>query len=288
MRDDKASEHSLHHGRSARASSAAGVRPSAGADPASRPPRRGRRRVRERLLQLSALRAGAVLDAERAAALANWRVRQRGRASRLDTHLSPLSSPRRLPDLSCRQDALRRPRSAPRLRGARHDRRLSRRLPVDAGLASRRRDLARVVPRHEQGARCRSASAQRQRRIRRRGRVRGGALAARARGRRRRSAVRAHGLVHLASRSLSRAAAMVGAVPRRRDRYASGCGHPVGGARPAQPAALVPHRAPPRRGPRVGCPAHAPRLLRADELYRREGRQAAGDSPRDRCGGRHA
>ena len=230
MRDGEAPEPSARHGRPACAASAAGLRPSPGADPASRPPRRGRRRVRERLLQLSALRARAVLDAQRAAAFEDRRVRQRGRISRLGADLSPLSARRRLSHLSRRQDALRRPRPAPRLRGACDHRRLSGRLPVDARLAARRPDLARVVPRHEQGVRSRAASAQRQRRLRRRGGVRGGALAARTRGQRGRAAVRAHRLVHLPPRPLPPAAALVGAVPRRRDRPAAGRGRPARGS----------------------------------------------------------
>ena len=245
------------------------------------------RRVRERLLQLPALRAVAVLDVERAAAVPHRRVRQRGRAPRLGAHLQPLSARRGLPHLSRRQDALRRARPAARLRGARHHRHLPVDLPVVAGLAPGRRELARVVPQHAGGARFRAAPAQRQRRLRRRGRVRGRPLAARAGRRRGRPAVRAYRVVHLPARPLSRASPVVGAVPRGRDGAPGGGGHSAGESGPAQPAALVPHRAAPRRDRRSRRAAHAPRLLRGHRLCRCQGWQAAGNPRRNRRGPGH-
>ena len=265
MRDGEAPEPSAHHGRSARAAGTAGLRPSPGADPASRPPRRARASCSRTPTATFPLCAPARFS------MLSGRL-----PSRIGAFDNAVEFPASVPTFhhylrlagyrTCLagQDALRRPRPAPRLRGAGHHRRLSGRLPVDAGLAARRRDLARVVPRHEQGARSRPAPAQHQRRLRRRGsssRRCGGCTSTRTAGTTGRlrspsrssrpmipiSRRRAGGSGTTASRS-TRRGLRISPLEERATRTAGGTG--------SSPA-------PPRDGRRVRRPAHAARLLRA-------------------------
>ena len=79
-------------------------------------------------------------------------VRQRRRAPRRHSHDRPRPARRRLRHGTRGQDALRRPRSAARLRGAPHHGRLPVGLRLDAGLAPAGRRAPRVVPQHHEPA----------------------------------------------------------------------------------------------------------------------------------------
>ena len=205
----------------------------------ARRPRRGRRQLRCRLLPVAAVLAVARLDAHRAAAVADGRLRQRRRDARLAADRRPPPARRRLRDDARRQDALRRARPAPRLRGAPDARRLSRRAGVDAGLARRAGRAAALVPHDGQRARARGGARVDAGRLRRRGRLPRHAGAVRPRPAARRRAVLPRRLLHPPARPVGGPAALLGplrrggdpAARRRADpartrptRTAAGCG----------------------------------------------------------------
>ena len=84
------------------------------------------RRVRERLHAEPAVRARAGSPHDRHAPDPDGRLRQLGGVRVVDPRVHALPEARGLSDVPEREDALRRPRPAPRVRGAPHDRRLSR------------------------------------------------------------------------------------------------------------------------------------------------------------------
>ena len=88
--------------------------------------------LRERLLQLPALRAVSLFHAVGPAGVEDRRLRQRRRIPRLGADLRPQLEDPRLPHLPRRQDALRGPRPAARLRGKADHGLLSR--PTSPGL----------------------------------------------------------------------------------------------------------------------------------------------------------
>ena len=113
-RDRRPAQHPVHPGRSAQAPGAVRIRRSRGDTP-SRPAVRRRGGIRERLLQLSALCAVALLDAGRDAAFAGACIRQRRRVRRRHTHHGALSAACRLSHHVVGEAALRRAGHAARV-----------------------------------------------------------------------------------------------------------------------------------------------------------------------------
>ena len=102
------------------------------------------------------------------------RLRQRRRPAEHRSRPSRTTrAARRLPHRARRQDALRRPRPAARLRGAADDRHLPGRLRLDAGLARAGRAHRLVVPQHGLGDRRRRRRGHQPAGVRRRGRLPG-------------------------------------------------------------------------------------------------------------------
>ena len=99
------------------------------------------------------------------------RLRQCRRVRLRHPDLRASSARRRLPHLSIRKDALRRPRPAARLRGAADHRHLSRRLRLDARLPQARRAHRLVVSHAWLGGRRRRRRDDQPARVRRRGRL---------------------------------------------------------------------------------------------------------------------
>ena len=157
-----------------------------------------------------------------------------------------------------REDALRRARPAARLRGAPDDRRLSRELRLDAGLAPPAGRAPPLVPQHGEPAPGGGAGVGDADRLRRRGLVPRGAKAPGAGTGRRRQAVLPHRLVHQPARSLGGAVAPLGSV-RRRGRGPSRDRPGVGSSQPAPAGHVRARRAAAHRGGGRPGPAGLPR-----------------------------
>ena len=124
---------------------------------------------------------------------------------------------RGLPHGARRQDALRRARPAPRLRGAAHHGHLPGRLRVDAQLAAARRARRLVVPQHGLGHDGRRRRGHQPAAVRRRGRPPGGARPARPGATGRRAAVAAGRELHPSARPLRHARQVLGPLRGRGD-----------------------------------------------------------------------
>ena len=111
-------EHRARDGRPAGCGVSALLRPRGRACPAPGRARAVGHGLRERLLRLAAVCAVALGDAGRPARVGDRRLRQRRRARGLDADDRPSAARRRLRHGARRQDALRRPRPAARLRGS--------------------------------------------------------------------------------------------------------------------------------------------------------------------------
>ena len=153
-------------GRSARRPPVHGHPVVPGAPPGSSWERGG---VRQRLLRLSAVRALAGGDAHRPPGLLRGGLRQRRRAAGHDADRRARAAGRRLSHRSRRQDALRRPRSAARLRGAADHRHLPGRRRLDAGLEPLAGPAAALVPHDGERAQPRGHRRQHADRLRRGG-----------------------------------------------------------------------------------------------------------------------
>ncbi len=215
-----APEHPARHGRPARGRAPPGVRQCRRARTATLGAGGRGRGVRERVLRVAALRALALRTAGRPTSVTDRCIRQRRRAPRRHSHDRARPARRRLRHRTRGQDALRRPRSAARLRGAPDHGRLSVGLRLDAGLAPAGRRAPRVVPqRHEPavvpGRRGGDAD-----RLRRRGLLPRCAEDPRPLAAPGRPAVLPHGLVHESARPVGDPAALLGPVRRARDRRA--------------------------------------------------------------------
>ena len=154
IRSDPA-QHRTDHGRPAGAAIHRRLRPSGRENAESRRACRPRHAVRRRLLQLAAVRAVARQPDDRPACQPPRRLRQCGGFRILGADIRASPAQRRLPDLPCRTHAFRRPGPASRLRGAGHDRRLSGRFRLGAGLEQCRRADRPLVSQHGSGVRGR-------------------------------------------------------------------------------------------------------------------------------------
>ncbi len=164
---DAEAQYPDRHGGPAESGLPADPRPPAREDAEPREARGARHGVRQRLLQLAALRALACGLHDGHAPLAHGRLRQCRRVPRRPADLRALSPRSRLQDGAVGQDAFRRPRPAPRLRGAADHRHLPGRLRLDARLGPAR-GTALLVPQHELGAGRRHLRAHQPDRFRRR------------------------------------------------------------------------------------------------------------------------
>ena len=203
-------------------------------------------------------------------AVAHEGLRQRSRVRSRHSDLRAWLTRARLSHHSLRQDALLRTRSAAWLRAKAHDRHLSRRLQLDAGLGPPRAS-SELVSQHELGPGRWLMRALEPARLRRRDGLHGRACDLRHRPIEGSTTVPAGRLVLASARSVRRASALLGPLPRDEDIDMPARGKRARSAfTPPAPRLCDGFRA----GDGNASARRAARLLRRDRLYRRPARPA--------------